>query len=211
MSTGGLRRLGVLLCILACSNDDGAAGACTPVEPCGGDILGLWQVESLCFAREQAAQAFESGLPAECAGAFSSADAVVQDATLDYGADGTLTTTGTAQVHASYSFSLACLRSFLPDLSASSLSGMFCASIVGRVWSSLDRLEPVEGITSCSSSGSACDCETSALADLASSVSYTTSDDQLVIGARSAPYCVSGDRLEQGNATLGGTAVARRL
>jgi len=211
MLAGGVRWLAVLLCVVACSEDDDAAGACAPVEGCGGDIVGQWQVESLCFAGPQAAQAFESGLPAECAGAFSSADSVAQDATLDYGATGTLTTTGTAQVHASYSFSLACLVSFFPDLTASTVSGMYCASIVGRVLSSLDRVEPADATGSCRSNGSTCDCETSVLVDLANSVSYATDDDQLVVGVRSAPYCISGARLEQGDATLGATAVAHRL
>src|SRR6185295_6692203 len=83
MPNSALSWLALLSCLLACSDDDDAAGgSCAPVEPCGGEIAGQWQIQSLCLVRERSAQAFESGWPLECAGAFRNAEASVDGGTL---------------------------------------------------------------------------------------------------------------------------------
>jgi hypothetical protein len=201
----------LLFCLAACSDDeDGGAGVCAAVEPCGGDIVGQWQIESLCFSRDQSSQAFESGLPPECRGSFLSADAVVEGGTVDYGADGSVTTAGTARVHVEYHLAATCLASSFPGLDPNMLDGPFCVTFAGRVLAGLDRLTPGEGLLSCSVGNDACDCQTTAQLNMAEVASYAAMGGELMIGESSVPYCVSDDRLQYVASPLGGTIVARR-
>jgi hypothetical protein len=201
--------LAVVSCLLACSNDDDAvAGSCAPVEPCGGEIASAWQVQSLCFAQERSAPAFEAGLPPECAGAFSNAEASVDGGGLEYAADGKWTSTGAAQVYARYHLTDACTATVFPDPDARILAGLFCSMVARRLFAQLTELKPGEGSIACFGSGP-CDCDLSAVLDLTGSGTYSTANGQVISGSSSAAYCVSGDQLRY-EAVLGGDATAAR-
>ena len=57
--------------------------------------------------------------------------------------------------------------------------------------------------------GRSCDCDQSAVLDLASAGSYSTAAGQVISGSASAAYCVSGDQLQY-EAALGGVGTALR-
>ncbi|HKO92789.1 MAG TPA: hypothetical protein VJU61_16655 [Polyangiaceae bacterium] len=201
--------LAVVSCLLACSNDDDAvAGSCAPVEPCGGEIASAWQVQSLCFAQERSAPAFEAGLPPECAGAFSNAEASVDGGALEYAAEGTWTSAGAAKVHAQYHLTEACTATVFPDPDTPTFEGRFCSIVASRLFAQLTELEPGEGTIACFGSGP-CDCDLSAVLDLTGSGTYSTDNGQVISGSSSAAYCVSGDQLRY-EAVLGGDATAAR-
>jgi len=202
--------LAVVSCLLACSDDDDTvAGSCAPVEPCGGEIASAWQVQSLCFAQERSAPAFEAGLPPECAGAFSNAEASVDGGALEYAADGTWTSAGAAQVNAQYHLTEACTATVFPDLDTRTLDGRFCSVVAARLFAQLTELEPAEGTIACFGSGPSCDCGLSAVLDLTGSGTYSTANGQVISGSSLAAYCVSGDQLRY-EAVLGGEATAVR-
>jgi hypothetical protein len=210
MSTRGLLPLGLIV-LMGCGDEEDAGGACVVAEACGGDVTGQWALESLCFSQAQGATTFENGLPAGCQGSFVEAEAEVDGGLLDYGADGAFTTAGTARARSEYRFALPCLRTALPDLEAGSVTGFICTNIANDLLADLALINPGEGTTSCSVENDACTCESTATFDAASTGSYAIDDDQIVVGSSSAPYCASGDRLQLGSGTLGGTAFARRL
>jgi hypothetical protein len=209
MSKSRLVGVGLLTCLFACSDDDGSTGVCAPVEPCGGEIAGAWQIEALCFPRDRVAQVFENGLPAECAGAFTNADAVVEGGALEYDTNGSRSAAGAARVHAEYRFEERCMATALPDLDARTLDGPFCTSVADRLFAQLTELTPAQGTIACRAGSRRCECELSSALDLTSSGSYSAIDGELVSGAASTPYCISGDSLQY-EAALGGVASARR-
>jgi hypothetical protein len=210
MPNNALSWLAVVSCLLACGDDDDAgAGSCAPVEPCGGEIVSAWQVQSLCFAQERSAPAFERGLPPECAGAFSNAEASVDGAALEYATDGTWTSAGTAQVHSQYHLTEACMTTAFPDLDTRALDGPFCTVVAGRLFAQLTELAPAEGTIACRRSGRSCDCDQSAVLGLTGAGSYSAANGQVISGSNAVAYCVSGDQLRY-EAALGGVATAAR-
>jgi hypothetical protein len=210
MPNSALSWLALLSCLLACSDDDDAGGgSCALVEPCGGEIAGEWQIQSLCFAQERSAHAFESGWPLECAGAFRNAEATVEGGALEYAVNGMWSSAGSAQIHSEYHLTEACMATAFPDLDARALDGPFCTSVASRLFAQLTELRPAEGTIACRVSGRSCDCDQSAVLDLTSAGSYTTADGQVSSGSASAAYCVSGNQLQY-EAALGGVGTALR-
>ena len=198
--------LGLLCCAAAACGDDGGDGAaCAPVVACGGDVVGTWEIESICIS-EDVTDNFEAELPPECAGAFLDADVQVSDATLEYTADGTLTTSGSLAVTSQYRFSEACLLAISPDFP--DLSDATCAALADSAEVELVS-DGTNSTVTCQLGSGACDCETSEVADATSSGSYSLMNDQIVVGPVGLPYCVSGDELRYENPMVG-VATARR-
>jgi len=199
--------LGLLCCVAAACSDAGDDGeACAPVVACGGDVVGTWEIESICIS-DEAAESFEATLPPECAGSFLDADVQLDGATLEYAADGTLTSSGTATVLAQYRFSEACLLAIspgFPDLSEST-----CDALADSVEDDLVA-DGTNSTAECSLGAGACECETSQVGDTTNSGSYTLTSDQIVVGPVSLPYCVSGDELRYESPMVGAATARRR-
>ena len=197
--------LGLLCCAAACGDEGGDGAACAPVVACGGDVVGTWQIESICIS-DEVADTFEAELPAECAGSFLDADVQVNDAILEYSADGTLTSSGAATVLAQYRFSEACLLAISPDFP--DLSESTCDALADSTEVDL-AADGTNSTVTCSLGAGACECETSQVGDTTSSGSYTLMNDQIVVGPLTLPYCVSGDELRY-ESPMFGAATARR-
>jgi hypothetical protein len=198
--------LGLLCCGAAgCGDDAGDGATCAPVVACGGDVVGTWELESICIG-DAVSEIFEAELPPECAGSFVGTDVQLSDATLEYTADGTLTSSGSATVNAQYRFSEACLLAVSPEFP--DLSESTCTGLADSTEFALGADDPSVMVT-CQLGSGACDCETTQETNTASSGSYTLSNDQIVVGPVSLPYCVSGDELRYENPMVG-VATARR-
>jgi hypothetical protein len=194
--------------IASCGDDAGGAGECAPVEPCGGDIVGRWAIESICVSQDELGRIFESDLPAECSGAFVRSEASIDGATLEYAADGMLTSAGAASIHSEFRFSEACLVALSADFPA--LSAASCASIADGAVADLELQDPGAGTVTCRLSGSACDCEADAAMSSVSAGGYALMNNRVVIGPIAMPYCVSGDVLRYATPGLG-SAIAHRM
>jgi hypothetical protein len=197
--------LGLLGCALAACGDDADGDACAPVVACGGDIVGTWQVESICIS-DSVRETYESELPPECAGSYVRADAELGDATLEYTADGVLTSAGSATAIASFRFSEACLLA--ADETFPGLSEASCAALEDSVELALASDDPSVQV-SCELGDGACECETRQLTSTMASGTYTVEDDQIVVGGQALDYCVSGDELRY-SSPLFGVATAHR-
>ena len=189
---------------LAACGGDGASDdgeACQVIEPCGGDVVGRWQLESSCATGSFLADAFESGLPDACRGSFGAFDVQPLDFIIELTADGTLNGSGSARTSITYTLSAACLAALgTPGSEAT------CAEVAeGNLG------EEEEMVTStCTFSNGGCDCEQSGTVDATASLPYTFEDDRLVSGEGMSPYCVEGDRLTYGDPMFG-QSVARRI
>jgi hypothetical protein len=193
--------------IASCGDHAGGAGQCAPVEPCGGDVVGRWAIESICVSQAELGRIFESDLPAECNGAFVHSEVSVDGAILEYSADGVLTTAGAARLHSQFRFSEGCLAALSTDFPA--LSERSCASIAEGAAGALELQDRGEGDVTCGLSGDACACDADEEVSSASSVDYVLTKDRVQIGPNQMPYCVSGDTLRYAIPGLG-SAVARR-
>lgn len=201
---------GLIGCALACSDDDddnSNQAACAPIDPCGGDVVGTWEVQSFCLEQGAAAQALSTPLPAACSDAFVSAEATPDGVTQEFSADGTMTATGTVTLHNEYRFTEACLTALEPELPNLEAA---CQRVIAGNFSGIQFEQPDQWELSCSESNGACACDGVATVDMAGSESYTLDNGQLVMGSDSTPYCVSGNLLEVATTLIGGNATSSR-
>jgi hypothetical protein len=199
--------LGLLCCAaVACGDDAGDGAACAPVVACGGDVVGTWEIESICIS-DDVADSFEAALPPECAGSFVRADTELSDATLEYTADGTLTSAGSATVSTEFRFSEACLLAISPDFP--DLSDSTCAALADSTELEL-MADGTNSTATCQLGTGACECETTQQTSTAGSGSYTLNNNQIVVGPVGLPYCVSGDELRYESPMVGVATAHRR-
>jgi hypothetical protein len=183
-----------LTCAIAgCESDSsdaaGGGGGCSAFKACGGDIVGTWSVEDVCF--EDAAALFEGQLSdPECDGTFRGVDAHASG-TYAFSKDGVASSDITIQLDLDTVWSKSCLSaiagSAIVDLAAT------CRS-VERTYSMVAEFEGA----SCSVKGSACACLiTSTPMNVTSSGQYKVEGKELVdvVDGDSNPFCVAGDTL----------------
>lgn len=194
---------------LACGNGNSHAAdaiTCGSVSPCGGDVVGTWDIDSICVSQDAAEQALLP-LPAECIDSFVSAEATPQGVVQEFTADGRLMISGTAALQNEYHFSQACLMTLSP--SASNLTEA-CQQVAAGTFPGIQFQNPSQWASSCDASSGVCECDASGQVNLTSSGNYTATNGALSVGTAALPYCVSGNQLQLENPLVNGNTVGHR-
>jgi len=211
MSTKSVLIVGSICCCFACGDDDdddvSQPPICSPVVPCGGDIVGTWDVQSFCLPQDAAEIALAEALPPACDDAFVSADATPSAVSMVYNTDGTVGMSGVVNLHNEYRFTEACLAALSPETPNLSAA---CDSVIAGSFSGIQFEDPDVWELDCVESGGACECDGTAAVDVSSTGTYTVAGNAITTGDASAAYCISGEQLTLQAPAFGGDAVAQR-
>lgn len=210
MSTKTVFIIGSICCCFACGDDDDDVSQppiCSPVVPCGGDIVGTWDVQSFCLPQDAAELALAEALPPACDDAFISADATPSGLSQLFESNGTVSMSGTVNLHNQYRFTEACLSALSPELPDLQTA---CDSVIAGNFSGIQFEDPDQWELSCVESGGACECDGTATLDVTSTGSYTVAGNAISTGDLTSSYCVSGEQLTMEAPAFGGDAVAQR-
>jgi hypothetical protein len=171
---------------------------CGAVDSCGGDVVGTWQVDSLCSDQSELRQAFDSGLPNECAGAFRNGTVDPVGLTFDFTADGNWTFAGAVATGIDYTLDQVCLTA----LDAPTASANIC-QLLGDATMVALRTEDPEATATCAFASDSCECEIAYTGEVSDMSSYSIVDNNIRSNDTLVPYCVSGDNLELQDGALG--------
>jgi hypothetical protein len=190
----------LLSSLLGCGGKKGGnQDFCSEVQSCAGDVLGSWQVDTLCPDAMTATQLLGAQLPAACAGAVQSVDLPSYDLTLEYTAS-TRTVTGTAALNATMLLSQACITA--ATQLQFTLNDTVC-SLVGTVAATQLRANVPDAVLTCTLADNHCACDLTGTLTLNSMAAYTLRSGQLVEGDSPQDYCVSGNQLSLHSTELG--------
>jgi hypothetical protein len=199
-----LTRIGTGVAMLlgaGCGGDaSGPAATCLQEQPCGGDVVGSWQLAALCVSRAFDERAFAESLvgsacPTQTLGSSSRSamGSFVFDADLTFSTSAVVTGTTTTNVP------------------ASCLSGLSCADLTVLLQSEVDAgLRPGVASIACSGS-SACVCSQVSLpAQVSETGTYVIAGNVLNLttttgGIETFEYCIRDDTAHfMGRSTAGG-------
>lgn len=211
MSTKTVFIVGSICCCFACGDDDdddvSQTPICSPVAPCGGDVVGTWDVQSFCLPPDAAELALGDALPPACDDTFVSAEATPSGVSQVYNSDGTLGRSGTVNLHNQYRFTEACLTALSPEVPNVAVA---CENIAAGSFSGITLENPELWALECVESGGACECDGTASVDVTGTGTYTVLGSSISAGDGAASYCISGDQLTLQAPEFGGDIVAQR-
>lgn len=164
--------------------DMSGGGMCGAFSACGGDPVGTWDVESMCF---EDLSAFSIGAIDEpaCSDFLRSIDARPMGS-LELRGDGT----GTQQVSLQIDFEVTFTRDCIGALGGMA-SDAQCSALEGEFTSQSEL-----AFAGCQLRNGGCDCVlTSTVMQLASMGSFEVRGSQLVDGGSATDFCVRSDRL----------------
>jgi hypothetical protein len=208
MQTWGMR-LGMLAVVLvaACGEDGEDAGVCGAVDSCGGDVVGIWQVDSLCSDQSLLRQVFESELPNECAGSFLNGTLEPAGLTFDFTAEGNWRLGGAVSTGIDYTLDQACLTALVPN--APAVNADFCQQLADATLAQLRMTEDPESTVTCAFTSDSCECGMAYTSDISDMTTYSIVDNNVRANNTLIPYCVSGDSLELQDGELGSVSARR--
>lgn len=165
------------LLLLSCDDEDkGGGGSCGNFTPCGGDVVGTWNIKQYCLSNTA------SPIP-ECPAATVSVDGLSASGTVTYAAN--MTTTANTTIRGTMKM----------NIPASCLMGATCALVDASLKSELSDPESPFSSASCTGSDT-CSCSLVLKGTpMTSSGTYTISGNQLIEDGDANEYCVSGKEL----------------
>jgi hypothetical protein len=197
--------LSLCFCAAACAGGgSGTGGECGKIKGCGGDIVGTWTVEELCFSTLDAIFPDLQG-QAACLDTIKSSKAKPTGSyTFDKSGNSTVDLTFSVDVETV--FSAPCLSALAGT--STKVDAQTCADVEA----SNQGQQGIAGI-SCKVAKEGCSCLITS-ADLGgrSSGPYSINGSNLVLGSTSGPYCVDGDTLHlvKSGSGLSGTLTMKR-
>jgi hypothetical protein len=191
-----------LLCcapLVGCGGKKHSQDFCSEVRACAGDVVGRWQVDTLCPDATTATQLLGAQLPAACADAVQSVDLPSYDLALEYTATAR-TVTGTAALSAVLSLSPTCIAAVtqFPITPTNAV----CAGL-GLVAVQQLRANMPDAMLTCKLADGNCACDLTGTLTLDSTANYTLRGGQLVEADSPQDYCASGDQLSLHSSQLG--------
>jgi hypothetical protein len=189
---------------LACSSSgssssSSAGGSCGTVSPCGGDIVGTWKVVDAC-----AGISSPSTTNGTCAGETVQVGSYTANGTITFNADMT------------YAVSVTQSFSEIATLPASCLTmngiTVTCDELTAAL-SATTQSDAGAGMTTCSASGSSCNCTIGLSGSTTEMGTYTLSGDTFSTTSSSAgttsstSYCVQGNTLHVISSVMGSTGM----
>lgn len=177
MKTNFVWIVGLSAALLAGScGDDDKAGSCGAFTPCGGSVVGTWEIQEFC--------ASGSVTDSECPGATSSVSGIKASGTISFNAD--MTTTSNMTFSGS-------MKTTLP---ASCLMGVTCAQLDAFFKTSLSEPDSDFSAASCTGT-STCECTMTFKPNaMMSSGTWRTQGNQLIDEeGESSDYCATEKEL----------------
>jgi hypothetical protein len=175
----GLAGIALVLAVSGCGGDDNKSGgpACNAFTPCGGDVVGTWQVKDSCMQGKLTVDG--------CPTASITFDGVKTTGTMTFNAD----KTGTASITTTGGVKM--------SLPQSCLAGQTCASIDAVLKTEL-ATETMTEFSSVACSGTdPCTCVYTLKGTPSNDGgSWSTSGSVLTQGTDKADYCVAGQELK---------------
>lgn len=174
----------VMVTAIGCGSgaDLQTGGTCGKVQPCGGSVIGNWKVSSTCILDDSFLSVDTTGL---CAGTTLALKKVSGSGGITFRADQTYQSTGTIAIDFTMGIPTTC---FAP--------GNTCAGL------SADLRDPTITAVSCTTVGSACECQITTKQDTTEAGTYSTSGTTLTTTHSAEtpsadPYCVEGNQLHE--------------
>ncbi|MBN1656193.1 MAG: hypothetical protein JXA30_20660 [Deltaproteobacteria bacterium] len=175
------------------SGENGGGGKCA-VEACGGDVVGDWEIESICLENPEKFVSL-AGMPSECSDMFKSFEAS-PEGTITFGEKGT----GKAEISLAFDIEVSITESCLKAMGGSSVSELYCSLLESGLTDSGEFRE-----ASCEVTSNHCDClVTTTEHSISSGGAYRVDGEHISDDSgEKAPFCVSGDTLEMGGESHG--------
>ncbi|HEY4105900.1 MAG TPA: hypothetical protein VGM44_18495 [Polyangiaceae bacterium] len=164
--------------LLGCSGSASAAGTCSAVGACGGDVTGTWAISNVCFPPSDVTE------PESCGNVVVHASLDSASGTIAFDSDGTETQTVNIAITESTTYPTGCISTQAQcDTAKADLA-----------------VQPNATDVNCSFSGGACSCSAKVTTSDNASSSYQISGTSLTIQTTGAPsetdpYCVMGNQL----------------
>jgi hypothetical protein len=173
-------------------------GACPAFTPCGGDIVGRWQLRTICGATTSAG----STVP-ECSSEIQ-AQTTSGNTTYDFAADGTVTVSGALELDVALAVTDACSQASIGVDAAT-----YCATVDGTASGSggSSGMTSTGVVTNCTYTAPICHCQLIESVSTNAAGTYTVKGTQITVVTRQATtsdYCISGDTLLVSSATTSG-------
>jgi hypothetical protein len=173
----------VLVAVLGCGG--GGDSSCGKVQPCGGDVVGAWKLQSGCALGEAATDLIAADL---CADATGDVAIVGGTAAVTFNADQSYVQTGDVEMEFHLTLPMSCFA-----------EGGTCADLKAAYAEAM-ATDPRFKATTCAASGSACVCNIRLVLDVGESGTYSSAATSLTTRtaggpATTAQYCVQGDEL----------------
>jgi hypothetical protein len=198
-----------VLALGSCDDGDGNGGlgstSCGAFSPCGGAVVGTWELKNVCFSGSLPVPIAVPG----CTGAVGSVQTATVSGTVTYNAD--LTTTANTTLQWTMKF----------DIPQSCLGGQTCAQLEAQFKADLADPDSLFTAASCTGSG-ACVCLMTMKPDTISDPgTYRLAGNQIITRdamgeEETVDYCASATELKvrtvmsMGTGTLSMTAVATK-
>jgi hypothetical protein len=174
---------------------------CPAFTPCGGNLIGIWQIQSSCAPELDSSLSAALGFPA-CADAIHLLSAN-QLGTFTLGSDGSYSEQSTLDMDMQTALSLACANAVTATTMTAADMPAFCSNYESGM-----RASPEVTEVSCAVSGEQCVCTTVVHYEFADSGTYTVSGTTLTTDrGATLSYCVQNDLLtmRETTDTLGDT------
>ncbi len=184
------------LVAVACGGENNGSGSasCPAVTACGGDLVGVWNIQSMCaripLTALDADGGAGTGLPAACNDALQGAldqDAVTPTgATIEFTSDGQYTESGTIAISFPVDYSAECLAALGGPPASSSTCDQIAASFGAS--------QPGASGT-CTLASGGCRCSASMPSAFDATGPYQTEGTTLTFDGTppGGPYCVQGN------------------
>jgi hypothetical protein len=169
--------------------DDQGGGSCSAVTPCGGDVVGAWNVDDICIPDPSVF--VQQGIDeAECQDAFQDVD-IDASGTMTFTAEGMASTDVSLSIGMHVVWTKACITALNPDLGELETSAA-CTMLMNQ-----SAMNDMFESASCRVVGANCECEVQlAPRAMTSSGTYTLDGDQIIDDENvAADYCVSGSSM----------------
>jgi hypothetical protein len=181
--------------VVRCRHEDTAADSCLKVQPCGGDLVGEWQLEAICVQRA----ALEASFAAGVSGGFCPTQTLgnvmrAVSGSLVLNADFTYSMTGTLSGSTDFTVPASCL------------AGTNCAAVSASLQAEIAAGSHPELASGACSGSSSCLCHEILSVPLTGSGTYSTAGAALTADAPlgASQYCVQGSTVHFLSGTMPG-------
>lgn len=193
---------------LGCGEDaDGANGGdCAAFKACGGDVVGKWKIEDICFDDATATLGKSFDEP-ECRDAFRNVETDFTGS-LEFTSDGKFNSKSSLTLSVRLVLSASCLEAIAEGATRD------LASICQAIEESYADDDTIQsGTCSAQGGGCACNLEFAPMMDMGSDT-YIVSGNSFSDGEEETPFCIEGNqmtiRVEGGDSGLDGQVVLSR-
>ncbi len=175
----------------ASTSDDGNCA----FTPCGGDVVGSWSLDEVCYSEELLVATLNGDAPEECSG-FYTGLTIQASGTLEFTAGGTLTRQSSMTMDHEFALDAECMQASY----GSAPSAESCAQVAVYLGAGAES-------ASCNHAAGACQCAVRSESSEDVTDAYTTSGSTLSDSEGPIEYCVLGNVLQLRDTSDAGSMV----